>query len=139
MSHNVDPTREQFDRFKSLPRDTPIMMLNLVRLNAQAVYPDGETITGAEAYDRYGKYSGPVFQRLGGSILWRGRPECVVIGPPDEHWDVAFIALYPNAGAFMAMVTDPEYREAVVHRQVAVADSRLIRMGQSEAGAVFSA
>lgn len=139
MSHNVDPTREQFDVFKSLPRDTPIMMLNLVRLNAQAVYPDGETITGAEAYSRYGEYSGPVFKRLGGSILWRGRPECVVIGPPEEQWDVAFVALYPNSGAFMAMVTDPEYRAIVVHRQVAVADSRLIRLGQAEAGAAFSA
>ena len=33
MSQNVDPTREQFDRFKSLPRDTPIMMLNLSPLS----------------------------------------------------------------------------------------------------------
>ncbi|MDP4651962.1 MAG: DUF1330 domain-containing protein [Haliea sp.] len=139
MSQNVDPTREQFDRFKSLPRDTPIMMLNLVRFKAQAVYPGGETITGAEAYARYGKHSGPVFKRLGGSILWRGRPECVVIGPADEHWDIAFIALYPNAGAFMEMVTDPEYQKAVVHRQVAVEDSRLLRMGEAESGAVFSA
>lgn len=139
MSQNVDPTREQFDRFKSLPRDTPIMMLNLVRLKAQAVYPGGETITGAEAYARYGQHSGPVFKRLGGSILWRGKPECVVIGPADEHWDIAFIALYPHAGAFMAMVTDPEYQKAVVHRQVAVEDSRLLRMGEAESGAVFSA
>lgn len=139
MSQNVDPTREQFDRFKSLPRDTPIMMLNLVRLKAQAAYPGGETITGAEAYARYGQHSGPVFKRLGGSILWRGKPECVVIGPADEHWDIAFIALYPHAGAFMAMVTDPEYQKAVVHRQVAVEDSRLLRMGEAESGAVFSA
>ena len=32
MSHHVDPGREQFDAFKALPRDTPILMLNLVRL-----------------------------------------------------------------------------------------------------------
>lgn len=138
MSKNVDPTREQFDQFKALPRDTPIMMLNLIRLNASATYPDGETVTGAEAYARYGRHSGPIFQRLGGSIVWRGRPECVLIGPADEQWDIAFIARYPNSGAFMAMVTDEDYRKAVVHRQVAVADSRLVRMADASPGEGFS-
>jgi len=138
MSKNVDPTREQFEQFKALPRDTPIMMLNIIRLNASAIYPNGEVVTGAKAYARYGRESGPIFQRLGGSIIWRGRPECVVIGPADEHWDIAFIARYPNSGAFMAMVTDEDYRKAVVHRQVAVEDSRLIRMADASPGEGFS-
>lgn len=137
MPGNVDPTREQFDQFKSLPRDTPIWMLNLVRLKHCVRYPDGEEVSGAEAYARYGRDSGPVFRRLGGRIVWRGRPETVVIGPADEHWDIAFIAHYPNAKAFMAMVTDPEYKEAVLHRQLAVADSRLIRMGEASEGEGF--
>jgi uncharacterized protein (DUF1330 family) len=34
----------------------------------------------------------------------------------------SFIAEYPGGGAFLAMVTDPEYRELVKHRQAAVAD-----------------
>ena len=38
-----------------------------------------------------------------------------------------FIAHYPTAGAFLAMVTDPEYQKTVVHRQAAVMNSRLIR------------
>ena len=50
MSGHVDPSREHFDAFKALPRDTPILMLNLVRLRGQAAYPDGRTATGAEAY-----------------------------------------------------------------------------------------
>jgi hypothetical protein len=56
-----------------------------------------------------------------------GRMEATVIGPDDKQWDLSFIARYPNAGAFLAMVTDPEYRLAVVHRQAAVLTSRLIR------------
>ncbi len=40
----------------------------------------------------------------------------------------SFIAEYPGGGAFLAMVTDPEYRELVKHRQATVEDSRLIRM-----------
>jgi hypothetical protein len=35
------------------------------------------------------------------------------------------------------MLRDPEYRTAVVHRQAAVADSRLIRCFPSEPGAAF--
>jgi len=53
--------------------------------------------------------------------------EAMVIGPADCHWDNAFIARYPNSGAFLEMVTDPEYRLAVVNRQAAVKTSRLIR------------
>ena len=59
-------------------------------------------------------------------------------GPADERWDYAFIARYPNAGAFLAMVTDPVYREAVKHRQAAVEDSRLIRLGDVSEGAGFA-
>jgi len=130
MSHHVDPSREHFEAFKALPRDTPILMLNLIRLRTQAAYQDGRSATGAEAYAAYSRESGPVFKRLGGRIVWRGRPEQVLIGPLDERWDIAFIARYPNAGAFLAMVTDADYRVAVVHRQAAVDDSRLIRMGE---------
>ena len=53
--------------------------------------------------------------------------EAMVIGPETQHWDLAFIALYPNSGAFLEMVTDPEYQKAVVNRQAAVLTSRLIR------------
>lgn len=132
---HVDPTREQFDAFKALPRDTPIMMINLVRYRDQAAYPDGhpyaaEGLTGADAYRRYSKESGPIFARVGGTILWTGKPEVVLTGPSDEQWDAAFIAHYPNAAAFLEMVTDPNYRAAVINRQAAVLDSRLIRCGE---------
>jgi uncharacterized protein (DUF1330 family) len=130
VAQHVDPTREHFDAFKALPRDTPILMLNLVRLREHAAYPDGRTGTGAEAYAWYGRESLPVFKRVGGSISWRGRPEQVLIGPADERWDIAFIARYPSAAAFLEMVTDPDYKLAVIHRQAAVDDSRLIRMAE---------
>ena len=130
MPNFIDPNREQFERFKALPRDEPVMMLNLVRFHDQAEYPDGEVISGREAYARYGAASSPVFAKVGGELVWRGQPKNVLIGPADEQWDTAFIARYPTASAFLAMVTDPVYREAVKHRQAAVRTSRLIRMGE---------
>jgi len=59
MNQNIDPTKEQFEQFKKLPRDTPIMMLNLIELNKTATYKDGRNATGAQAYKNYGKESGP--------------------------------------------------------------------------------
>ncbi|WP_136439544.1 DUF1330 domain-containing protein [Pacificoceanicola onchidii] len=141
MSH-VDPSRAQFDVFKGLARDEPCEMLNLVRLRAAAAYPEGHAqhgkgLSGAEAYALYGQQSAPVLARVGGHILWRGDFRTTLIGPEDEAWDHVFIARYPSAHAFMAMVKDPEYAGAVVHRQAAVADSRLIRNAPAEAGEVF--
>jgi uncharacterized protein (DUF1330 family) len=134
---HIDPTKERFAAFKALTRDGPIHMLNLVRLRERAVYPDGRAWSGAEAYAAYGRESGPVFRALGGRIVWRGRFELVLIGPADERWDHCFIAEYPSGQAFVAMLRDPTYREAVKHRQAAVADSRLIRLAPGEVGEGF--
>ena len=112
-------------------------MLNLVRFRDNAAYPDGRNATGAEAYAAYGRESYPVFSRLGGRIIWRGRFELMLIGPTDEKWDECFIAEYPSVAAFIEMIRDPVYREAVKHRQAAVLDSRLIRLAPAAAGAGF--
>lgn len=136
----IDPSRENFEGFKALPRDTPIHMLNLVRFRDKAAYPAdhpnaGKDMTGRQAYAEYGRTSGTVFTRVGGRVVWRGRMEAMLIGPSDEKWDAAFIAYYPHSGAFLEMVTDPEYRIAVVNRQAAVETSRLIRLAPQEGDA----
>lgn len=132
MSQYIDPERAQFDAFKGLDRETPLDMLNLVAFNDLANYPGDHNLardglTGAEAYARYGTHSRPVLKKVGGRIIWRGRFEATLIGPADETWDAMFIVQYPNAHAFLAMISDPVYRAAVVHRQAAVRTSRLIR------------
>ncbi|MBV1901569.1 MAG: DUF1330 domain-containing protein [Kordiimonadaceae bacterium] len=133
----VDPEQEQFNAFKELPRDQPLNMLNLVKLHKTAVYTDGTKATGAEAYTTYGRASGPIFHRVGGSIIWRGAPQVMLIGPQEEAWDIAFIARYPTASGFLEMVTDPDYQLAVKHRQAAVETSRLLRCAELDGDAVF--
>lgn len=138
----VDPARPQFNLFKGLDRTHPIEMLNLVRLRNEAVYPNGHALcdqrgSGAEAYGRYGAACEPILTRIGASILWRGAFEATVIGPPGENWDHVFIARYPTVHAFLEMISDPAYADAVVHRQAAVATSRLIRCKPAKAGVRF--
>jgi uncharacterized protein (DUF1330 family) len=136
---HVDPERAQFEAFKALPRDMPINMLNLLRFREVAAYPDdhpnaSKGLSGAQAYVEYGKTSGPIFTRVGGSIIWRGHMEAMVIGPDEPRWETSFIAYYPSAAAFLEMVTDPDYRRAVVHRQAAVLTSRLVRFAPLPTG-----
>ena len=131
MPH-IDPSRENWEAFKALPRDTPIHMLNLIKFRDEAAYPEGHPnhgkgLSGREAYAIYAKG----FQRLvaddGAAIVWKPAMECVVTGPADE-WDEAFVMGYPDSASFMKMVRNDEYiRDVVPHRTAAVADSRLIR------------
>jgi uncharacterized protein (DUF1330 family) len=129
----IDPDREAWDVFKSLPRDQPIQMLNLVKLKPKAEYPAGhpdhdKDLSGLDAYRAYGRTTAHIFKRLGGRQVWAGKPQVMVTGPGAEAWDIAFIAEYPTAEAFIAMVRDPEYRDLVQHRTAGVADSRLLRL-----------
>lgn len=134
MTGYIDPDRAQFEALKNLDRESELNMLNLVRFNDLANYPGDhdlarDGLTGAQAYEAYGDGSAPILAKVGGSILWRGKFETTLIGPSDEAWDLMFIARYPNAHAFLAMISDPDYQQAVVHRQAAVKTSRLIRAG----------
>ncbi|WP_121062101.1 DUF1330 domain-containing protein [Chachezhania antarctica] len=141
MPH-LDTTREKFRAFRAFQRDGPINMLNLVRLRDQAIYPDDighGPVTGAEAYAAYGRESAPIMEKVGGRVVWRAAMELMLIGPDDdEQWDHMFIVEYPSVDAFVAMVKDPDYQNAVIHRIAAVADSRLVRTRPLSAGANFA-
>jgi uncharacterized protein (DUF1330 family) len=142
VTGSVDPTHEAMAAFRDLPADQPVAMINLVRFRDTAAYPADHpdhavSRSGAEAYAAYGRAAAAPFARSGGHQVWLGRPELTLIGPADEAWDIAFIAEYPDSAAFVTMLRDPEYQAAVVHRQAAVADSRLIRCEAGEPGSSF--
>lgn len=130
----IDPSRENWEVFKALPRDTPIRMLNLIKYRDVAEYPadhpdHGKGRTGREAYAVYSEAFQALVADDGAAMVWEGPLECVVTGPAGE-WDEAFVMGYPDSGAFMAMVKNPRYvAEALPHRTAAVANSRLIRFG----------
>ena len=142
MTTFIDPSRENFEAFKALLRDRPIHMLNLLLYRDEATYPEGHEHagkgwSGRRAYEEYGKTSGPIFTRVGGSIVWRGTFETMVTGPSDRRWHDGFVASYPNSGAFFEMIKDPAYQQAVVNRTAALLDSRLVRFAPGEGGSTF--
>ena len=137
-AYHTSFSKQTWETFKSDQRPGPLQMLNLIRLRDHADYADGRASTGAEAYTRYSDISAPVFEQLGGKIIWRGGHELTMVGPQSEVWHIAFVAEYPSVGAFVDMMKDPIYREAMVHRQAGVLDSRLLRFCANAPGNRFA-
>ncbi|TRD12493.1 DUF1330 domain-containing protein [Erythrobacter insulae] len=138
----IDPSAENFQAFKDLPRNEPIHMLNLLRFREHAEYPEGHEHhgngwSGQRAYREYGKTSGPIFAGVGGTIVWRGSFQTMVTGPDDKDWHDGFVAQYPNSGAFFEMIKNPDYQKAVVNRTAALIDSRLMRFKPGQSGGGF--
>lgn len=129
MSH-VEPTREQIKALAALAQQAgPVEMINLLHFSASAHYAEGAghaPCSGREAYGRYIAAVQPFLDRAGGRIVWHGLPQLMFIGPADRCWDEVLIVRYPDAAAFLAMVTDADYRRISVHRSAALEDSRLI-------------
>lgn len=131
-------SKDMWDQFKAGQRPGPLHMLNLIRLRENAKYADRRASSGAEAYKTYSDMSAPVFQSLGGKIVWRGGHELMMVGPQAEVWDIAFIAEYPSVVAFIDMMKIPTYREALTHRQAGVLDSRLMSFSSQGHGTSFA-
>lgn len=115
----------------------PIQMLNMIRFRDIAEYrkhevPEGDTPSGRKAYATYSAHASEFVEAVGGAIMWMSAESTTVIGPKDAPWDAVFAVRYPNRGAFVEMVTNPDYQAITHHRTAAVADSRLIMMEISE-------
>jgi uncharacterized protein (DUF1330 family) len=113
----IEPSREQLAELAASPESGPVVMINLLRFR-----PDG----GAAAYAHYGEGVLPCLARVGGRILWQGRPDSVVIGDEADRWDAVVLVQYPSRQAFLAMIGATEYQAIAGLRTEALADSRLI-------------
>jgi uncharacterized protein (DUF1330 family) len=111
----ITPNRDQFAALATQPDDGPVVMLNLLKFKDRATENADES--GAEAYRRYGDAATTMIEERGGTILWAGRADQILIGDPDEPWDQVLLVQYPSRAAFIEMVTQPEYDEAHAHRE----------------------
>lgn len=125
----IDPTRDDLQRLaQTVPLDTPVTMLNLLRYRAQAEYPAGSghaPCSGREAYQRYAEVALRKIRELGGEPVLLAPVLARVIAPAGEDWDELLLVRYPSLGALLAMLAMPDYRAATVHRTAALEDARL--------------
>ncbi|MCQ4311512.1 DUF1330 domain-containing protein [Pseudomonas stutzeri] len=127
---SLNPSPQQLERFAAqMPAGEPILMLNLLRFNSEAAYPAGSGQTpcsGKAAYARYSRTALYKVRAAGGDVQLMAEAQVALIAPEQERWDEMLLVRYPSPEAFLAMLADPEYRAATIHRTAALADSRLI-------------
>lgn len=109
--------------------DQPVVMLNLLKY--RDVAEDGfgvDGLGGREAYEVYGRAFAELNPRFGGQPIWMGKGLNTIIG--DDDWDIVILVRYPTRKQFVDMLSDPDYQKIAPIRAAALADSRLIEMGQ---------
>lgn len=125
----ITPNEAQFLALAEAPDDQPVVMLNLLKYKQQA--SDGEG-SGEDAYRKYGQAAVAMVEERGGTVLWMGRADQILIGDPDEDWDTVVLVQYPSRAAFLDMVSQPDYlkahedRESGLERTVLVACTTMV-------------
>jgi uncharacterized protein (DUF1330 family) len=93
----------------------PVVMLNLMKFRARSLDGDG---SGWDAYLRYSQNTSPLIKARGGTIVWTGDVRALALGPSGAGgWDYAALVFYPSPGAFLDMMTSPEYARGNTHRE----------------------
>lgn len=118
MSSAVTPTAEQAAALSRLPKDVPIVMINLLAFKR----PDG-----AGSYARYGGEVQPHLERVKARVLYIGEQRQMVIGDDARAWwDSIVVVEYPSIGAFFEMVSDTAYQAVHRHREAGLECAELI-------------
>lgn len=132
----LEPTQEAGRRFVQRGLAGPVVMLNLLRFRDVADYsghPElapASPISGAEAFDRYIEHTLPFLRETGGDILFLGRGGPFLIGPSDEHWDMAMLIRQTSAASFLSFASHAGYLAGLGHRTAALTDSRLLPLSE---------
>jgi uncharacterized protein (DUF1330 family) len=117
------------EALSALPDDAPVVMLNLMRFRDRSL--DGRG-SGWDAYRRYSALAIKLIKARGGTITWTGTAEAVALGVAEgNRWDYVALVRYPSRGAFIDMMTSPEYARANVERDNGCAAHTIIAIRET--------
>jgi uncharacterized protein (DUF1330 family) len=119
------PEPRQIQDLMSGPKDTPVVMVNLLSFKQDA---DGgnEGMTGQESYMRYGGNMRKFVESKGGRFIWTGRVDSMVIGESDAEFQVIALVEYPSRKAFIEIASSPYVAEIGEDRKKGLAGQWLI-------------
>lgn len=115
MKIAMGPEADQIKELMEGPKDTPVVMVNLLRFNKTADVP-GEEISGMESYMRYAEPMRKLVESHGGRFIWSGSVDSHVVGRSDVDFEVVALVEYPSREVFAKITTTPEFQEISVHR-----------------------
>ena len=119
----VKPTDQQMAQLMAYPKDTPLVMINIIKFKAKTEIGNE---TGKEAYARYFKNAQPFVVQSNAKLIWKGAVATTVIGDLKNQPDMIFLVEYPSVDHFIKMVSNPEYQKIANDRTIALEYVRLI-------------
>jgi uncharacterized protein (DUF1330 family) len=119
------PEPSQFQELMKGPKDTKVVMVNLLSFKKQA--DDGnEGMSGLEFYRLYGEQMKKFVESKGGRFIWSGRVDSMVIGESDTDFDMIALVEYPSREAFVEIASSAHVREIGKDRTKGLAGQWLI-------------
>lgn len=127
--NKIHPGADQAAAFFGGDEDGPFVMVNLLKFKPRADYADGSdaSLTGAEAYMRYGLAVREHIRAVGGKAGYAGPVTGLLLGEVEDLWDMVALAEYPSRAAMMAMIQSPDYQDIARHRTAGLAGQLNIR------------
>jgi len=119
----VKPTDQQMAQLMAYPKDTPLVMINIIKFKAKT---ESSNETGKKAYARYFKNAQPFVAQSNAKLIWKGAVATTVIGDLENQPDMIFLVEYPSVDHFIKMVSDPEYQKIANDRTIALKYGGLI-------------
>ncbi len=119
----VAASKEQIAELMKYPKDTPIVMTNIIKFKTRT---DKGDETGQEAYMRYFKNVQPFIQKAEAKLIWKGTVASTVIGDSKDQPHMILIVEYPSTDHFLQMAMNPEYQKIAVDRTIALEYGGLI-------------
>jgi len=126
--NQVQPSQEQLAELMAYPKDTPVVMVNIIKF--KGITDSNET--GQEAYARYYKNVLPFVANSNAKLIWKGVVASTVIGDSKDQPDMIFLVEYPSVNDFLGMVSNPEYQKIANDRTIALEYGGLIACKTSE-------
>tara|TARA_R110002126_G_scaffold72364_1_gene180868 strand:+ start:25015 stop:25395 length:381 start_codon:yes stop_codon:yes gene_type:complete len=123
MSNNhQEINKEALKLLSTFDENAPVFMMNYLNYKVK-VTSTGKT--GEETYKDYMKAAFPFFQKIDADIIFKGKPQVIIIGPSEEKlWDEVLIVKYANKNDFFKLIQFKDYPREL--RASALLDSRLI-------------
>jgi len=122
LTNQIHPTPEQLAQLQTYPKNTPVVMVNILKFKAKT--ENGEN--GQEAYARYFKNASPFVAKSGAKLVWKGHVHTSLIGNTANQPHIIFLVEYPSVNHFLAMAGNPDYQKIATDRSLALEYGGLI-------------
>jgi uncharacterized protein (DUF1330 family) len=119
----VSPSQEQLAELMAYPKNTPLVMLNIIKYKAKT--EEGKQ-TGEELYAEYFQKAASFVAKSGAKLIWKGKVASTVIGDSQNQPDIVFLVEYKSVNDFLAMIANPEYQKIANNRKMALEYGGLI-------------